>query len=304
MMKTRSLIALLLFFGMVFQACKDVSKNTREPETFTSGKAVFIADESFAPILDQELYVFKAIYPDANPSIIYKPENLAFNMFINDSIRVAILARELTATELKILSSRKLAPEINRFAIDAVTLIVHKDALDTAMSVTEVKKMLNGEIKADKNIVFDNPNSSIVRYLKTFSGNEKLQQKNIFALKSNVEVIKYVSEHPQAIGIIGFSWLVEPDKDYAEAIKKIKIVGIRDDGSKTDSDVFFKPSQSTLALNQYPLNRSLYILNSSGKVGLGTGFASFMASARGQRIILKSGLLPDSLPPREINIKN
>lgn len=299
MKKSISLLFYITWIILVFQAC------SREPtETFTTGEAVFIADESFAPILDQELYVFKSIYQEANPTIIYKPENQAFNLFINDSIRVAILARELTESELNILKNRKLSPEINRFAIDAITLIVHKDATDTLMSVTEIKKMLNGEIKTDKNIVFDNPNSSIVRYLKKLSGNEKLEQKNIFALQSNVEVIKYVSENPQAIGIIGFSWVVEPEKGYAAAIQNIKVVGIRNDQSKTDADIYYKPSQTTLALEQYPLSRGLYILNSSGKVGLGTGFASFMASARGQRIILKSGLLPDSLPPREINIKN
>ena len=54
----------------------------------------------------------------------------------------------------------------------------------------------------------------------------------------------------------------------------------------------------------YPLTRSLYVINCEGGTGLGTGFASFIAGERGQRIVLKSGLLPDSIPSREINIVN
>jgi phosphate transport system substrate-binding protein len=57
-----------------------------------------------------------------------------------------------------------------------------------------------------------------------------------------------------------------------------------------------------LALKQYPLTRNLYILNFTGKLGLGMEFAAFIAGDKGQRIILKSGLLPDSIPGREINI--
>jgi phosphate transport system substrate-binding protein len=41
-------------------------------------------DESFSPIIDEELYVFKALYPEANPVITYKPESEVVNSLIND----------------------------------------------------------------------------------------------------------------------------------------------------------------------------------------------------------------------------
>jgi len=252
--------------------------------------------------LDEELYIFKALYKEAKPDVLYKSENEALNLFLNDSIRVAILARAPNADEIRLLNSRKLPPEVNMFAYDAVTLIVNKASADTVTSVTEVKKMLNGQAKTDRDIVFDNPNSSITRYLKEFSGNKELKQKNIYALKSNVEVMKYVSEHPNAIGFISFTWLNDPDKSYADLVNKVKIVGIQNEAYKDDPKSYFRPSQTTLALKQYPLIRGLYIINSTGRIGLGAGFASFLASERGQRIILRSGILPDSIPPREINI--
>jgi phosphate transport system substrate-binding protein len=52
------------------------------------------------------------------------------------------------------------------------------------------------------------------------------------------------------------------------------------------------------------LARELYIVNCQGFSGLGMGFASFVAGDIGQRIILKSGLLPYKVPPRKLSIRN
>ncbi len=305
MIKSFKYTFLGLAVTLAFATCRQQPTTTlraKGDDTFITGKAQFLADESFKPILEQEAYVFKALYPDAKPEFIYKSENDVLRLFLNDSIRVAIMSRELKPNEWQILKNRNLEPQVNRFAIDAVVLIVNQQSADTLITVNQIKQMLNGKIKTDKNIVFDNPNSSLVRYLKDFSGNE-LKQSNVYALKSNKDVITYVSEHPNSIGIVGFSWLDDPDKDYADAVSKVKIVGVRDENNDKAPTEYFKPSQETLALKQYPLSRGLYILDSSGKMGLAAGFAAFMKSDKGQRIILKSGLLPDSIPQREMILK-
>jgi phosphate transport system substrate-binding protein len=285
-----------------FQACQQNREKKAAPEGFTSGTAQLAGDESFSPIVDEELYVFKASYPEANPVITYKPEAEVVNSLMNDKVRVVILSRNLNASELGVLKRRSLVADVSKFAIDAVALIVNEASNDTTISVKEIKSMLNGQSNTDKSIVFDNPNSSLVRYLKDLSGNRILKQKNIYALSSSKEVIKYVSSHPNCIGITGFSWLNDPDKDYAAAVDKVKIVGVKDEDSKISPKEYFKPSQTTLVQHTYPLSRSLYIIDCTGRKGLGAGFASFLASERGQRIILRSGLLPDSIPQREINI--
>ncbi|ASU36103.1 PstS family phosphate ABC transporter substrate-binding protein [Mucilaginibacter xinganensis] len=284
--------ALLVLFGSCKQSPKKVAGVDRS--------TIFVVDESFKPIVDQELYVFGALYKDGHPKVIYAPENNAVNLLFSDSVRVLIIAREMNAEENRALAAKNIKPIVNRFAIDAVTLIVNQSSTDTTITMSDIKKMLNGNTKTDKDIVFDNPNSGLVRYLKELSGNKDFKQKNIYSLKSNKEVIKYVSEHPNAIGITGFSWLNDPEADYAEAVKKVKIVSVKDDSKKTSS--YYVPSQQTIALKQYPLTRNLYILNFSGKMGLGMEFAAFIAGDRGQRIILKSGLLPDEIPGREVNI--
>ncbi len=295
------------FFGFLLLAvlgsCREKpAPQAKGDDTFITGRAQFLVDESFEPIIEQEAYIFKALYPEAKPEFIYKTENDVMRLFLNDSIRVAILSRDLKPNELEVLKKRNFAPYVNRFAIDAITLIVNEKSNDTLITVSQIKQMLKGKYNTDKSVVFDNPNSSLVRYLKDFSGDD-LKQKNIYALKSNKDVITYVSEHPNSIGIVGFSWLDDPDKDYADAVSKVKIVGVRDENNDKSPTEYFKPSQETLALKQYPLSRGLYILDSSGKMGLAAGFAAFLKNETGQRIILKSGLLPDSIPQREMILK-
>lgn len=288
--------------GLTVQSCKQRSAEAANASRFTSDSSAFVVDESLKPTVDEELYIFKALDSTVHPRIIYAPENEAVNLLLEDSVRVALLARDLYPDEYKVLGTRNLRPVVGRFAIGAVALIVNKASPDTTITLSKLKGLLNGTLPAKMNIVFDNPNSGLVRYLKQFSGSQNLNRKNIYSLQSNKEVIKYVSNHPDALGIVSFSWLNDPDKDYADAVRNVKIVAVKDDTGKNPSNQFYTPSQNTLALKQYPLVRNLYIINCTGNFSLGKKFADFIKGDRGQMIILKSGMLPDDVPPREIHI--
>lgn len=291
----------ILLLGTL-QTCKRTPAGKVFNDTHNSGEAVFVSDESFAPILDQELYIFKNDYPKAKPSIVYRSENDAVKYLLTDSSRFCFLARSLNADEINTLKSHSLPAVVTKFAIDAIVIIVNEASTDTATSVNEIKQILTGQAKTDRSIVFDNPSSSLVRYLKDFTGGKDLKQKNIYALKSNKEVIDYVSKHPEAIGITSYSWINDPDADYADAAKKVKVLAIKDENSKTAPTEYFRPSQTTLYLKQYPLLRYLYIVNCTGRDGLGNGFEHFIEDDKGQRIILRSGLLPIAIPERNIII--
>lgn len=299
-------LKLILFIAtavILGQSCKQKpAKSTQQKATVI--KATFAADESCQPIVDELKDIFIQLIPNTDVNIIYKSENDVLRLLLNDKVRLALLSRELNVQELNVLKQRSLSPETYRFAVDAIAIIVNKVSTDTLITVKEIKKMLNGQTKTDKNIVFDNPSSSLVRYLKEFSGNNDLKGKNIFALKNNKEVIKYVSEHEDAIGIVGFNWLDDQEDDNSGVLNNINILAVKDENSKLAPNQYFKPSQSTLALKQYPLSRNLYAINCTGKKDLGTNFAYFILNETGQRVILRSGILPNQIPGREINIKH
>ena len=308
----------LFFCGIFILGCNAPENKNAKP---SANQNKIIVDESLQPIFDEELYIFNALYNDStakkdvrekfqddvhpisgvNSTIIYAPEINAVKLFLDDTARVAILSRDLTAQEYLLLKERNSRAEVSRFAIDAIALIVNNNAKDTTITLSKIINILQGKLKINKSIVFDNPNSGLVRYLQQLSGSQDFKQSNIYSLKSNKEVIKYVSAHPDAIGIAGFSWLNDPDKDMIDFVNKVKIVSISDDINKKADHHFYSPSQNTLALKQYPLTRDLFILYKTSKLGL--EFASFLRSDRGQRIILKSGLLPDNIPNRRISIQ-
>jgi phosphate transport system substrate-binding protein len=151
-----------------------------------------------------------------------------------------------------------------------------------------------------KGLVFDNPNSSTVRYMKELAKVKEIPVSGVFSFKTNDEVIKFVSENDGMIGVVGVNWLSQPSPNMLETIKKVNVLGVKG----LNQDKYYNPSQNDIAEAKYPLARDLFIINCQGYSGLGMGFASFIAGDIGQRIVLKSGLMPVRTPGRKLKIRN
>jgi phosphate transport system substrate-binding protein len=211
------------------------------------------------------------------------------------------LARNLNANENKIFKQKKIIPKITKFATDAIALIANKSNKDTLIELKTVTDYLNGKRASNiKGLVFDNPNSSTVRYLNQLAGISIAPKEGIYSFKTNEEVIKFVAENEGMIGVVGLNWLTQPMPVMQKFVDNVNVLSIK---SKTDNN-FYAPSQNNIAEGKYPLARDLYIINAQGYSGLGMGFGSFVAGDIGQRIILKSGLLPVRVPGRKIYIRN
>jgi phosphate transport system substrate-binding protein len=271
-------------------------------QSATVGTTKILVDESFAPIIDDHFRVFESSYPQAKIELVYKPEIQLLNILLQDSIDIAIMSRQLLPHEAKYYENKNIIIRTNHIATDGVALITHQTSSDTTITVDEIKAIIRGESNG-KNLVFDNPNSSTVRYLKDLAKVKTLPSKGVYALKSNQEVISYVHNNPGTIGVIGINWIGQPTEELQPLVDKLKVIAVKNSTGQKGSDNFYKPTQNNLALGLYPLSRELYIINCQGGSGPGTGFAAFLASERGQRIMLKSGLLPDSIPTREIIIR-
>ena len=66
----------------------------------------------------------------------------------------------------------------------------------------------------------------------------------------------------------------------------------------------YKPYQAYVAQGLYPYTRKVYIISREARTGLGTGFSSFVAGDVGQKIILKMGVLPASMPVRIVGFRD
>lgn len=294
-------LLLSVLFVIALASCQT---KQAEKESYTSGREQILVDESFAPIIEDQSFLFQSTYPKAKLDLVLKSEIELLNLFLSDSIQVAIISRLLEEDERKYFESKNIKIRVNRFAIDGIALISHNSSKYVNVDVLDIIKILKGEPSALQSLVFDNANSSTVRYFKELASIDKLPSTGIYALKSNADVIKYVNDNPGSIGVVGVNWMVQPPVELESIVADLKILGVKNVAGQPGSDAYYKPNQNDIALGMYPLTRSLYVVNCEGGAGLGTGFASFIAGERGQRIVLKSGLLPDSIPSREINVVN
>lgn len=278
--------------------CKNKNEEA-EKETILKGSATFLVDETLTPIIEDQVEVFENIY-DAKIKLVPKSESEALNSLFKEKSGVAILARDLTKKELNILEQKKILPKITKFAVDGIAFISNKSNNDTLIALNDVIKFMQGKSETKiKSLVFDNPNSSTVRYMNDLAGLKAMPEKGVFSFKTNEEVIKFVAENDGVIGVIGVNWLSQPSSKSKAFVDKVNVLSVKN----IDGKEFYAPSQNNMAEGTYPLARDLYIINCQG-YGLGMGFASFVAGDIGQRIILKSGLLPVRIPGRKFSIRN
>lgn len=291
------LLSLTLIVGL--GGCRNSDAPTDTP---TTGALTVAVDESLKPLIDAQCAAFHSIYKYADVSVIYGTEEEAFAALWQDSVRLIIVARNLDSSETAIFQKLEIVPKIAKIAFDAVAVIGSRDITDSTYTLAELKQLIeSGKNGASSpKIVFDNNSSGTMLYIK-----RKLQltgfSKNCFALNSNEQVINYVNYGKNTLGIIGSSWI--SDKDDTASIKFLDSIRVMEVAASDTSEPV-KPYQAYIALKTYPLYREVYAISREAYTGLSTGFTSFLASERGQRIVLKSGLVPATMPVRLVKIIN
>lgn len=287
MQKLKS-IYLLSFASIVIAACNNNAP--QHTDTLSAGTIDITVDETYKPVIEEQLKVFDSSYPDAHINVHYKPETDCFKDFFDNKTHLILVTRPLTAAEKDLCEQKHIAPSQLPLAKDAVAVIVNNASPDSLLGLSEIKGILTGVYKKKYTVVFDNQGSSTVRYiLDSLLHSDKLGS-NVFAAKSNKEVVDYVMKNENAIGFVGLSF-VSDTVDTANTgafIKSVKVVSIRNDSAQQ----YYQPYQAYIALKLYPLTRDLYYINHEAYPGLGTGFANFLARERGQLIFAHAHLFP------------
>ncbi|MEN2415894.1 PstS family phosphate ABC transporter substrate-binding protein [Flavobacterium mesophilum] len=294
--KVAGVVLLVFLFAMCNQKSKDDTK-----ETILKGSLDIAVDETVKPIVDDQVAVFEGTYYDAKINVKPKSEAEVINDLLNQKTKVVVTARKLTSEELKQFEKSKINPRVTPFAVDAIAFISSKSNKDTLIALKSVIDFMQGKTDSTiKGLVFDNPNSSTVRYMKELAKVKDIPKNGVFSFNTNDEVIKFVSENEGMIGVVGVNWLSQPSQNMTDYIKKVNILGVK--GLKDNQ--YHYPSQTELMEGKYPLARDLFIINCQGYSGLGMGFSSFIAGEIGQRIVLKSSLMPVKTPGRKLQIRS
>ena len=286
----------------------------RTGESISSGNLKLGVDISYSLMMDSEIAVFQEFYSNAKVNAQYLPETEVIQLLLKDSIQAAVINRKLTDEELKMFESKKRFPEMVRIAIDGVAFIINPSNPDTALTKSQIKEIMTGNAKkwkdvggrnsGDIKVVLDNKASCNARFIREeFLKNAPIPE-NFFATEKNEDVIQYVADHKDAIGVVSVSWLSDRDDSTSKSIlKKIKAVGVIDDNKKYQSKMARGPYQAYIFDQTYPYRRDVYAIRTGLKETLGTGFVSFLAGEKGQLIIHKMGMVAAKAPVRTIKIK-
>lgn len=292
-------ILFLFAVGMSVVSCDDTPKPA---DTLGKGNIDISADETYQPVIDEQKKVFDSSYPEAHVTIHYKPEAECFKDYFADKARVILVTRSLSQAEKDLCTQKKIFPTSEELAGDGIAVIVNNESKDTLLDMDALTGILKGEYKKKYTVVFDNQESSTLRFITDSVLKGGKPGSNVFAAKTNQEVIDYVSKNPDAIGFTGMGY-VYANEDTSRAgtfIRTVRVVSMKNE----KDGQFYKPYQAYVALKSYPLTRKLFYISAESHHGLGTGFANFLGSHAGQLIFLHAHYFPlkEQIVIRDVDI--
>lgn len=322
-----SALIIALATACVFTSCGEIKRGE-----YAKGSAFIVCDDGFRNVLREEIEVFEYQYPESFIIPVYLSEQQALDSLLAGKAPLAITTRELTKEEIRYLKDkhRKITRQ-NCIAVDAVAIIVNKDNPVDLLTMNEIRDILTGKIStwaqlavpdtSKIRIVFDNPGSSTVSYMRNKflpEGAMISDNPNAYAQKSNQDVFDLVKTDRNALGIISVSWLgseltdtkmpvkerledLQTENDtvaveFTDAIKVLKVRGGED-------PMGYKPYQAYINDGRYPLFRKVYIICTGSNSTVSHSFFAFLTGFIGQKIISRTGIMPYNVQPRVVQLR-
>ncbi len=294
------LLVVLLFS---VSGCKQNTK-VLPADQYHNGHIVIACDNDFRYVMEQQREVFEAIYPGASITFDYMSDAEIMKKLYKRELQEAVIGRQLTAEESEALTRiDSTHPREHLMAKDALAFIVGNKSpiksLNYERLFSNEQQMLNND---NFTFVFDGKQTSLVKSFQLFSGVNKSLK--VFALDSIEAVIDYVNQHDGVIGAIPYAKISDEDNpQMQQLLKNVNIISVekKDSTGRTTVSV---ASEADISIGAYPFIRPLNYVICNPYERVGTGFANFIFKKQGQKIFLKAGLIPTTMPERDFIINS
>ena len=307
----------MLLTGIAIISCDNSDKRGGRTDTETSGEVTIAADESLKPIIQELIDDFQFKYPKAKINLLDTTENRGFELIRDMQTCLFFTTRPLKESEEAYLKTKKQLPSVFPIGYDGLALIINPNNNDSCISVKNIKQILSGEVTkwseiypgsklGNFDIVFDNKESATLHYVvDSVMDGKPIDNPNVTAAKTSADVIEYVNQTPNAIGVIGSNWLNDKgDSTNLTFINKVRVMKVSHLDEATSSNSW-KPYQVYLLDGRYPFARTLYAICVDPQRKLPWSFANYTTSPTGQLIVKRAGLLPyrGDITFKRVNIK-
>ncbi len=275
---------LVLFSALLFQACGEKS------ETAIKGSLKCYVDESLYNVIQTEKDTFMVLYKQSNIELFKVKAREGIASILNGDISLFISSRNLNDEEKAYFEKTNLPIRAFKFCYDAVVPIVNKKDPADKITMDEIKNILSGKPTKFR-IYVPEPNSGVFEYLKqnVLDGKEPA---NVSVVKSEEEVIQKIKTVKNALGFVGL------DNARGDEIKILQVGVMRRDGEA----LYYDPYVAYLISQNYPLVRTTAIIINDPAIGVASGFATFLTSYVGQKIVSKNNLGPATVPVKMVEL--
>lgn len=289
----KAFFSVAVLVSLFMTGCKSTENPDKNlPDTPNRGKIYVSADESFKPVIDEQVAVYESNHPGTKIIVQYKPEAECLKDMFVDSIRMVIATRRFTTEENNFVNdSLKVGMKSLPVARDGIAVIVNPADTATQLSMNDIRAILTGRIKKTLIPVFDGVKAtSTVRFIIDSVLHGDSLTPNAMAARNSQGVIDYVSKNTGVVGFIGVEWIGNPEDTAQQSyLRKVRMVNVE---STIVPDTFVKAYQANIYTRLYPMVRDLVYILKENYTGLGTGFANFMSGEIGQLIFKRAYLWP------------
>jgi|WetSurMetagenome_2_1015567.scaffolds.fasta_scaffold09966_4 phosphate transport system substrate-binding protein len=282
---------------------------TREPgsTTLTKGTLRIDCDAAIYPALRLVAEEFHSQYPDARVDVRSVEAREATANFVNDSVHVIAIARSLNAEERATLAATKTWFEEYHVAQSAIAVLAHKENPVTELRMGQLDSILTGSVTAwpgwkaggNIDIVVSDVNSSTNEVLRALVLRGKKFALSASVIAGSGDLMEHVRSTRNAIGVTNVAWLMGVEQEFS-------LIGLSRPGVAADSTQrvgkAYTPVQGYVYKGYYPLSTPVNMYSRELNRDVSMGFIAFATGIQGQKVFLKSGLVPVTMPVRLIQL--
>jgi len=311
----RAEIKKVLLFAAVFSVITiSACDYTMKKSVSTTGELTVGVDEGISPVVKEEASEFMRLNTDAKVTLNIKTTKEVIADLNNGTYKSIVVGRDLTKEEADIFAANKIEIKKSSFALDGIGVIVNPKNPLTKLNFNELKRIFTGEQKEWNALDGDNKDVYSGK-IKVFIARKNASVHDIFKQKvlagaefgandvicsTSSQMMREIKEDPNSIGFISMAWITVSNDTLDESVKPLKIAAV--DPSTGAIGNYVGLHQGYIANKTYPLITEAYIFSTDFSMNLSVGFTSFMSSYDGQRIVLKSGLVPVTQPVKIIQL--